>query len=108
MLTIHVDAQYLLKVVQGFKAKGINIYAISVQNEVGNNNSTYPTCKFTYQQEAAIAIALRKLLNSNGFTSLKIIGMDHNWSMASSYANPLISAGGDAFAGVAFHCYEGE
>ncbi|QRV88291.1 glycoside hydrolase family 30 protein [Ceratobasidium sp. AG-Ba] len=69
-----VFAQYLLKAVQQLKAKGFTVYAVSAQNEPENPNTTYPTTSMPYTQEAAIAQALRPLLNNNGFSSVKIIG----------------------------------
>ncbi|CAL1712943.1 unnamed protein product [Somion occarium] len=100
-------AQYLLKSIQGFQSHGIPIYAISLQNEPQNSNPSYPTAKIAVDQEAQIGLALRTLLNNNGFSSTKIIGFDHNWSGAGSYAVQLMQQANSAFAGVAFHCYAG-
>ncbi|KAJ7119122.1 glucan endo-1,6-beta-glucosidase [Mycena epipterygia] len=99
-------AQYLLKALQGFESKGVHIYAISIQNEVLNSNPTLPSCKMTYQEEGAIGAALRPLMKSNGFSAVKLIGFEHNWS---SYQYPvsLMKAYSDVFDGVAFHCYGG-
>ncbi|THH30033.1 hypothetical protein EUX98_g4142 [Antrodiella citrinella] len=100
-------ANYLLKSVQGFQSHGIPIYAISIQNEPQNSNPTYPTCLITAAQEAQVGLALRTLLNNNGFSSTKIIGFDHNWDGAGTYAIQLMQQAESAFAGVAFHCYSG-
>ncbi|KAL1738416.1 glycoside hydrolase superfamily, partial [Schizophyllum fasciatum] len=66
-------ATYLLKCLQGFKNKGINPYAISIQNEPQNNNPTYPTATLTPATEAKIGKALRKLMNNNGFSNVKLV-----------------------------------
>ncbi|OBZ71255.1 Endo-1,6-beta-D-glucanase [Grifola frondosa] len=101
-------ATYLLKCLQGFESKGIPIYAIGIQNEPENSNPTYPTCKISASQEAQIGIALRNLMDSNGFSGTKIIGYDHNWDDAAGYPiNLMEQAGSATFAGVAFHCYAG-
>ncbi|KAH8104653.1 glycoside hydrolase [Cristinia sonorae] len=100
-------AQYLLKSLQGFQSHGIPVYAVSIQNEPQNSNPTYPTCKISASQEAQIGLALRPLLNNNGFSSTKIIGFDHNWDGAGTYAVQLMQQASSAFAGVAFHCYGG-
>ncbi|KAF9502119.1 glucan endo-1,6-beta-glucosidase [Pleurotus eryngii] len=100
-------ATYLRKAVQGFKNKGVSVYAISIQNEPLNSNPTYPTCTMTAAIEAQIGKALRSQLNNNGLSSTKLIGFEHNWSVASSYPVQLMQAGGDVFNGVAFHCYAG-
>nr|GAT61145.1 glycoside hydrolase family 30 protein [Mycena chlorophos] len=70
------DPTYLLKAVQGFQAKGIPIFAISVQNEPENSNPTYPTCTWTPAQEGQVGAALRTLLNNNGLSSVKLIGYE--------------------------------
>ncbi|KAJ7583791.1 glucan endo-1,6-beta-glucosidase [Mycena floridula] len=100
-------ATYLLKCLQGFNNNGIPLYAISIQNEPLNSNPTYPTSTLTPTQEAQIGVALRSLMNSNGFSSVKLIGFEHNWSDASSYPIQLMNAAPNTFDGVAFHCYEG-
>jgi O-glycosyl hydrolase len=107
---------------QGWQSKGISIYAISVQNEPENTNDSYPTCKVSAAQEAAIATALRNLMDNNGFRNVSlpalarrnlnnpqtiIVGYDHNWSDAGGHPVQIIDATGNnnVFAGVAFHCY---
>lgn len=40
--------------------------------------------------EAEIGIALRNLMNSNGFSNTKIIGYEHNWSDAANYPVQLV------------------
>ncbi|KAG8796032.1 hypothetical protein FRC12_005822, partial [Ceratobasidium sp. 428] len=102
-----VFAQYLLKTVQQLKAKGFTVYAINPQNEPENANGSYPTTNIPYSQEAAIGQALRPLLDSNGFSAVKIIGYEHNWDHAGQYPVSLMNSAGSSFAGVAFHCYGG-
>ncbi|KAH7909608.1 glycoside hydrolase family 30 protein [Hygrophoropsis aurantiaca] len=100
-------ATYLLKSLQGFQSKGIPVYAISIQNEPENSNPTYPTCLVPVATEAQIGLALRTLMNNNGFASTKLIGYEHNWDDAANYPVQLMQQAGSAFAGVAFHCYGG-
>ncbi|KAJ4481148.1 glucan endo-1,6-beta-glucosidase [Lentinula aciculospora] len=100
-------ATYLFKCLQGFQNEGLTPYAISIQNEPQNSDSTYPSCTMSVAVEAQIGMALRSMMNNNGFGAVKIIGFDHNWSGVSSYAIPLLQAAPNSFAGVAFHCYEG-
>ncbi|KAK0463046.1 glucan endo-1,6-beta-glucosidase [Desarmillaria tabescens] len=101
-------ANYLLKCLQGFKNNGIPLYAISIQNEPENSNPTYPTCTMPVSVEAQIGTALRTLMNNNGFSSVKLIGYEHNWGDAGAYPIQLMQAAGDSFAGVSFHCYSGD
>ncbi|KAJ7752198.1 glycoside hydrolase family 30 protein [Mycena maculata] len=98
---------YLLKAVQGFVDQGISIYAISVQNEPENSDSTYPTCTMTPAIEGQIGAALRTLLNNNGLSSVKLVGYEHNWSDAATYPVELMEDDGSSYDGVAFHCYAG-
>ncbi|KAF8677401.1 glycosyl hydrolase 30 family [Rhizoctonia solani] len=100
-----VYAQYLFKTVQQLSARGFPVYAINPQNEPQNSNPTYPTTKMSASQEAAIGQALRPLLNNNGFSSVKIIGFEHNWDNAGGYPIDLMKAAPNAFSGVSFHCY---
>ncbi|KAJ7229239.1 glucan endo-1,6-beta-glucosidase [Mycena rebaudengoi] len=105
----YVDAYptYLLKAVQGFKSHGIRIYAISVQNEPKNTNPSYPTCTMSPSVEGRIGAKLRKLLNGQGFSKVKLVGYEHNWNNAGDYPVELMQDDGESYNGVAFHCYSG-
>ncbi|KAM6503070.1 Glycoside hydrolase superfamily [Amanita muscaria] len=98
---------YLLKAVQGFRNKGIPIYAISIQNEPQNTNPTYPTCTISSNVEAQLGNTLRSLLNSNGFGNVKIVAYDHNWDNAATYPEQVLQNAYNAFSGASFHCYAG-
>lgn len=41
-------------------------------------------------QEGMIATTLRGLMNSNGFSSTKIVGYEHNWDDAGAYPVTLV------------------
>ncbi|KLO13556.1 glycoside hydrolase [Schizopora paradoxa] len=105
---VSIYANYLLKCVQGFNSKGFLPYAISIQNEPENSNPTYPSASMPVATEAQIGTALRTLLNNNGFSSVKIIGYEHNWNDAGGYPVQLMQQAENAFAGVSFHCYSGD
>ncbi|KAG7448583.1 glycoside hydrolase [Guyanagaster necrorhizus] len=100
-------ATYLLKCLQGFQSKGLPVYAISIQNEPENNLNASPTATLPAVTEGRIGTALRALMDNFGFEAVKLIGWDHNWDGAGGYAIDLMEAAGDAFDGVAFHCYAG-
>ena len=91
MVESYTDATYLLKCVQGFNSKGLLPYAISIQNEPENSNPTYPSASVPVATEAQIGTTLRSLLNSNGFSGVKIIGYEHNWVDAGAYPVQLVS-----------------
>ncbi|KAF9074611.1 glucan endo-1,6-beta-glucosidase [Rhodocollybia butyracea] len=90
--SVAIYANYLLKCLQGFQSKGLTPFAISIQNEPMNSDTTYPSCSMTVAVEAQIGIAFRALMNDNGFGDVLLIGYDHNWSGVSTYAIPLIEA----------------
>ncbi|CCM04938.1 uncharacterized protein FIBRA_07135 [Fibroporia radiculosa] len=100
-------ASYLLKCLQGFQSQGFSIWAIGVQNEPQNSDTTYPTCLISAAQEAAIGLQLRTLMDDNGFSDTIIIGYEHNWNDAGAYPVQLMEDAASAFYGVSFHCYEG-
>ncbi|KZT69689.1 glycoside hydrolase family 30 protein [Daedalea quercina L-15889] len=100
-------ANYLLKALQGFQAKGIPVWAISLQNEPQNSNPTYPSALIGAYWEGQLGDQLRTLMNDNGFADTLIIGYEHNWDDAGAYPVQLMEDAGAAFDGVAFHCYAG-
>ncbi|KAJ6615380.1 glucan endo-1,6-beta-glucosidase [Mycena sp. CBHHK59/15] len=104
---VSIYANYLLKCLQGFKSEGVTLYAISIQNEPQNSQTSYPTTSMTVAVHAQVGIALRALMNSNGFSGVKLIGYEHNWDDAGAYPIQLMQAAPNAFDGVAFHCYAG-
>ncbi|KAF8315939.1 glycoside hydrolase [Clavulina sp. PMI_390] len=95
-------ADYLFKSVQAWSAKGLPIFAVSIQN----NNPTYPTALLDAATEGQIAITLRTLLDSNGFSSVRIIGYESNW-VDETYPGAVMTAAPNALAGISFHCYAG-
>ncbi|TFK57590.1 glycoside hydrolase family 30 protein [Heliocybe sulcata] len=107
--TSNIDAyaNYLLKSLQGFKNKGVNAWGISIQNEPENSDTSYPSCNMPVSTEAGVATSLRTLMNNNGFSSVKIVGYEHNWIDAGAYPEQLMASAGSDFAGVSFHCYQG-
>lgn len=104
---VSILANYLLKSVQALYVRGITPYAIGIQNEPQNSDSTYPTALVSASLEAQVGLQLRTLLNNNGFSSVKIVGYEHNWDDAGLYPVQLMQAASSAFDGVSFHCYAG-
>lgn len=103
----HVYAQYFVKYIQQMKALGINIDAVTPQNEPlnpGNNPSLYmvPT-----DQASFIKNNLGPAFQAAGITT-KIIVYDHNCDDP-AYATTILSdATANAFVdGSAFHLYAG-
>ncbi|KAF7322464.1 Glycoside hydrolase [Mycena chlorophos] len=104
---IPIYHNYLFKAVQGFKSKGITVYAVAIQNEPMYSDSTYPSCTIAVADEATIGTNLRTILNNNGYSSVKILGFDHNFDQVAGYPTTLMQTAPNAFAGASFHCYGG-
>ena len=103
-----VYARYFVKYIQAMKAKGINIDAITPQNEPlhpGNNPSMYMTAQ---QQATFIKNNLGPAFQTAGITT-KIIIYDHNCDRSDYPVNVLNDAGAKPFIdGSAFHLYAGD
>jgi glucosylceramidase len=116
-------ARYFVEYVKAYQRAGVQIYAVTVQNEPQNRNpSGYPGMDLPVPQEAKLINALGPALAAAGLDT-KILGYDHNWSehpgdIASTppgetpeteYPTDLLtSSAGRWLAGTAFHCYSGD
>ncbi len=103
-------AQYLADFVKHYWDEAqIPIAALTIQNEPLSNQSSYPSMTLTSGQEEIIATDLRAdLTNLHLPFRTRILGLDHNWSLA-SYGTALVrSPAGSLFDGIAFHCYGGD
>lgn len=97
-------ARYFVKYLQAMKAEGIDIWAISPQNEPlhGGNN---PSMVFTKETEFAfVDTYLGPIFAANGFGNVKILGYDHN---CDNTEFPIFVAKSDYISGSAFHLYGG-
>ncbi|HEY1020867.1 MAG TPA: glycoside hydrolase, partial [Flavisolibacter sp.] len=103
-----VYADYLVKYIQGMKAEGITIDAITPQNEPlhpGNNPSLYMTAE---QQADFIKNHLGPKFKAAGITT-KIIVYDHNADRPDYPITILNDPAAKAFVeGSAFHLYAGD
>lgn len=107
-------ATYFVKWLQAFKDAGVDIYAITVENEPlnrGNSASLYMSWE---EQRDFVKTALGPALQQNGFGGVKIYAFDHNYNydnQASQQDYSLkIFQDADArkyFTGTAFHDYGG-
>ena len=97
-------AKYWVKYIQGMKANGIPIWAITVQNEPLNGGNT-PSCVWTQQQEATFDNTyLGPAFKAAGITT-KIIAYDHNLDVP---AYPIYVCTTSTYVdGSAFHLYAG-
>jgi glucosylceramidase len=117
-------ALYLLKFVQAYRAQGVHVDFISVQNEPQNRTpGTYPGTDLPSVQEEKVIADLGPMLRTAGLPT-KILAYDHNWA---EHPNDIASTPPDETAdtndypqrvlsspaarwvsGVAYHCYYGD
>ncbi|NYF79567.1 glycoside hydrolase family 30 protein [Granulicella arctica] len=103
-----VLASYFVKFAQAYAAQNVPIYALSAQNEPLNTQSGYPSAILTASDEATfIANDLGPSLSTAGLSSIKIFGLEDNWS-DTSYAQTLLQSSAASYlAGTSFHWYNG-
>lgn len=100
-------AQYYVKFLQEYKAKGVKIWGVTPQNEPTISPSTYSAMLWPAADEARwIADHLAPALKQAGLDDTKILGADAD-QVNVSYADTLMAnqAARDAIYGTAWHCY---
>ena len=109
-----VYARYLRLAVEAFAKEGIELYAVTTQNEpmssdFPNNNRGTPCTRFTWRLQRPVLLALRKEFDSHGI-STRIWAYDHNYDMTEIFVDPLLrdEEVRSAIDGVAFHPYRGD
>lgn len=101
-------ANYFVKFLQAYAAQGVNVYAITPQNEPGYSGS-YPNMNFSEANEAAfVANNLGPALQQAGLHPV-VLGVDFNTNVMSNFGVPLLNdaAAAQYLAGTAWHCYAG-
>lgn len=109
-------AQYFVKFIQEMKKQGINIYAVSPQNEP-LNHANCASLYMPWQEEAPFVAELASEFKKNGLTT-KIYVFDHNYNYDNvadqeDYPVKLYNALGNNFegselvVGAAYHDYGG-
>jgi glucosylceramidase len=117
-------AAYLLAFVQAYRAQGVHVDQLTIQNEPQNRNpSGYPGTDLPSWQEAKVIEQLGPMLRAAGLRT-QILGYDHNWvehpndaagtppdETADIYHYPqelLASPAARWVSGTAYHCYSGD
>ena len=120
----HAYALYLLKFIEAYRAQGVDVNAITMQNEPQDRTTTtYPGTDMPSWQEAAVIEDLGPMLKA-AHLHTEIFAYDHNWSEASGdvavtppdetadvddYAQQVLATPAAKWiSGVAFHCYAGD
>ena len=104
-----VYARYLRMTVQAFRNEGVELYAVTTQNEaLTSEDRATPACRFTWRMQKDVIIALRREFERHGIDT-QIWIYDHNFDMAEVFVGPMLADGEAkaAFDGVAMHDYGG-
>ena len=76
----HSYALYLTKFIEAYRAQGVTVNTITVQNEPQNHNpSGYPGTDMSAAQQEKVIEALGPMLRRAGLRT-EILAYDHNWS----------------------------
>ncbi|MHC4727276.1 MAG: glycoside hydrolase family 30 protein, partial [Planctomycetota bacterium] len=102
-------AEYLARSVEAYQAEGIDIIAITIQNEPEYYPDTYPTCGWTAEQQRDfIRDHLGPVFEKNNL-STKIWCYDHNFNHPNYPATILKDPQTAKYIdGTGFHLYEGK
>ncbi|MGG4095458.1 glycoside hydrolase family 30 protein [Paenibacillus lautus] len=102
-----VYANYFVRYIQGYKAHGLPIYAITPQNEALYSPGHYPgMIMLPEAQSDFIKNHLKPQFVKNDIDT-KILCYDHNWDKP-DYPLTVFEQAGDAVDGVAWHWYGGK
>ena len=103
-------ARYFLKFLEGYKAEGVPIDAVTVQNETdAEQEGNMPACLWAQEQEMQfVAQHLGPALRKSGLGT-KIWVLDHNYSLWGRAIDELSDPSAYEFIdGIAWHGYVGE
>ena len=103
-----VYANYLMKYIQTYQAQGLEVYAITPQNEPRHESLTYPSMLMSSEEQRAFVKVLGHMFKENQIES-KIIAYDHNWD-DTNYAKTIYDdiESASFVSGTGFHCYDGD
>ena len=101
-------ARYLVEAVLAYRAAGVPVAALSVQNEPAFTPPDYPGMRLTAAQRAALVAQHLGPSLARAAPGVQLLEWDHNWDQP---GEPLAVLHDPAarrwIAGVAWHCYAG-
>lgn len=102
-------ARYLVRYVEEMASEGVDVFALTVQNEPHFEPEDYPGMRLDPQDRIRlIADHLGPLLRTRGLKT-QILEWDHNWDDPAAALEVLGDPKAASFVdGVAWHCYAGE
>jgi len=102
-------AQYFVKYVEAYKAAGVPVWAVTLQNEPMFEPKDYMGLGMTGEQQRVVLRDHVGPAFEKAGLSTKIMVFDHNWSHPEYPATILGDPAAARFAaGTAYHCYEGK
>ena len=107
---VEVYARYLAKTALAYKEQGIDLYAITPQNEsLTANDRATPATRHTWWMQKEVVLAMRRAFDEAGLDT-RIWVYDHNFDMSDFFVKPMLAdeACRKALDGVAFHDYGGD
>lgn len=99
-------ARYLTKFAKAYAAKGIPIWAMTIQNEPENCAKATPSMVLSPQQEADVANYLGPDLAAAHLSTI-VLGFDHNWNTSPRTYPTTVLHLSKYVSGTAYHCYGG-
>lgn len=98
-------AKYLIKFIAEYRKEGIDIFALTMQNEP-KASQTWESCIFSAEEETEFAHCLTNAIKESGL-DIKIICWDHNKERLYERASFVFDNAGDEVWGAGFHWYSG-
>ena len=105
-----VYGKYLAKTALAYKEQGIDLYAITPQNEsLTADDRCTPATRETWWQQKEIILAMRRAFDEAGLDT-QIWVYDHNFDMSDFFVKPMLAddEARAALDAVAFHDYGGD
>ena len=100
-------ANYFVKFIQAYAAEGVDVNAVTLQNEPHYEPFSYPGMRMEPADQIRLAILLGQKFGANGI-STKIVIWDHNWDNPGYPITVLNDPEARQYiAGTAFHGYAG-
>lgn len=100
-----LHAEYITKFVLAYKKEGINIEALTLQNEAKAMPS-WESCTYTKEEEVVFAKALRKHLIKHHL-NIRLFAWDHNRERLVERSEYILK-NANFLSGIAFHFYTGD
>jgi glucosylceramidase len=103
-------ARYFVKFLEGYKAEGVQINAVTVQNETdAEQEGRMPACLWAQEQEMEFASKFLAPAIKKAGLDAKVWILDHNYSLWGRAIDELSDPGVyEAVDGIAWHGYVGE